>query len=114
MNDKEKNIKRIKECNNLEGFAREELQRYADEKKLSAGDVLTTILGSMKQQCPYNFFGCSDFEGRHLAFKIEDIEEALGKSHLTCEEICNKGCCAYVNRMLAAVGAVTGEVRDEA
>ena len=108
-------IETIKQNDNLEGFAREDLLRYAEENKLNAGDVFTLILDSLKQNCPFNFFGCSDSEGHHLAFHLEDIEEALNLTRPTCREICEHGCCAYINRFLTSVGkTVNREDNNEA
>lgn len=115
MNEHEKALQTIKANHNHEGFAREELQKYADKNNINVGDAFTMILDSIKERCPFNFFGCNDTEGMRVAFDMKDMEEALGKTNLTCQEICNKGCCAYINQILASIGAVVVEkTEDEA
>lgn len=109
---REKNIDIIKSNVNLEGFAREDLVKYADDNKLNAGDVLMLILDSLKEKCPYNFFGCSDTEGVRLAFSLDEISEALNVSNPTCQEVCNHGCCAYINQILAAIGITVHKEDD--
>jgi len=112
---REINIEKIKSNQNLEGFAREDLLKYAEDNKLNAGDVLTLILDSVREHCPYNFFGCSDTEGVRLAFNLDEISEGIGIQKPTCQEICSHGCCAHINQILLAVGlAVHKGEEDEA
>ena len=110
---REKNIETIKANVSLEGFAREDVLRYAEDNHLNAGDVLTLILDSLKERCPYNFFGCSDTEGYHLAWPLDEISEALNIPHPTCQEVCEHGCCAYINKILASVGGAVHKADDD-
>lgn len=98
----------------LEGLARQAVNEYAESKSMDAGDVLTMIVDSMKKNCEFNFFGCTDLQGEHVAFPLEAIAEAIGVEGLPrCEEICQHGCCAYINRVLHGVGTEIYE-SDEA
>ena len=111
--ERDESIERIKNNVNFEGFAREDIIKYADENKMNAGDVLMFIIDSLKEHCPYNFFGCSDSEGERLAFKLDYIREALNvSSNPTCQEICAHGCCAYINQILASVGLSMHKFED--
>ena len=51
MNEHEKALQTIKANHNLEGFAREELQKYADKNNINVGDAFTMILDSIKERC---------------------------------------------------------------
>lgn len=115
VNLDDKIIETIKSNVNYEGFAREDLLKYAEENKLNAGDVLNLIVESVKESCTYNFFGCNDTEGYRVAFGLDKISEALNLPNPTCQEICAHGCCAYINQILMAVGrAVHKNDEDEA
>jgi hypothetical protein len=107
-------IDAIKKGINYEGFAREDLLRYAEEKGLNAGDVLVFILDALKEHCPYNFFGCSDYTGERLAFSKDNISEALDIPNPTCAEVCGNGCCAFINQILASIGRAIHKDDDEA
>ena len=113
MNEREKMIKVIKERKNLEGFARESIQAFADENHLTVGDAFSLLLESLKEHCTYNFFGCNDTEGHRIAYEMDQMEEAFGKKNLTCQDICEHGCCAYINQMLYAIGMATLKSKED-
>ena len=102
---KDKNLDAVKKAKSWENFTRESMRQYAEKhEKFEAVDVLTLLIESMKENCEYNFFGCNDTEGEHLAFDLETISDAFGFTSPTCEEICSNGCCAYINKVLYGIG----------
>ncbi len=105
----------IKKTKCLEGFAREAINEYANKQKsFNAGDAMQFIVDTMKENCEFNFFGCNDENGEHLAFSLDHISEALELKRPTCEEICKHGCCAYINRVLHGIGKKVYGGEDEA
>lgn len=111
----QKMIEAVKKTTPLDGFAREAINEYAKKQKdFTAGDALMLIKDAMRENCEFNFFGCNDVHGEHVAFDLEDISAGLGLERPTCEEICNHGCCAYINKMLYGVGKKIYEPEDEA
>lgn len=98
-------IKAAKDAKPYDGFVREAVNEYAAKQKdFTPGDVVNIVVESLKENCPYNFFGCTDEEGKHLAFGLENTIEALGIEAPTCEDICSHGCCAYINKFLFGIG----------
>ena len=110
-----KTLDAIRNAKSLEGFAMEAINEHASKQKsFNSGDTLKFILDTMKENCEYNFFGCNDEEGEHLAFSLNDISEALELKRPTCEEICKHGCCAYINQILHGVGKKVYNTENEA
>lgn len=83
-----------------ENFAKEDMDDFATRHNLSGGDVLKLIVDAQKEHCMFNFLGCNDTQGEHIAFDMETLESVIGHKHLTCEEICQHGCCAFINKIL--------------
>ena len=108
----ETNLEAIKNAHNYEAFAREDIQKYAEEKKLGVDEVVMQIVNTLKERCPYNFFGCNDSEGNRVAFNLDEIGEAFGIEHPTCQEVCEHGCCAYINQILVAIGLTAHKGED--
>ena len=111
----QKMIEAVKKTVPLDGFAREAIEDYAKKQKnFTVGDAITLVKEAMQENCEFNFFGCNDVEGMKVAFDLEDISAGLGLERPTCQEICDHGCCAYINQMLYGVGKKIYESENEA
>ena len=106
-------VEAIKKAENLEGFAREALQKHIEENNLQVCDSLSFMIEAIKENCQFNFFGCNDSVGEHLAFDIKEIESAFGLERPTCKEICDHGCCAYINHILFSIGKKVYESEED-
>ena len=102
---KSNELKAAKQAKSWENLTRDALRQYIEKHdSFEAVDVLNLLIESLKENCEYNFFGCNDTEGEHLAFDIETISNAFDIPHPSCQEICSHGCCAYINRVLYGIG----------
>lgn len=95
--------KPIIDATNWEEIAKRDLVAFGKKRRMNVGDTLTFIFEAARESCPYNFFGCNDEEGEHLAFELSEIEKVLGVNP-PCGEVCKRGYCAYINRLAYAVG----------
>ena len=80
----------------------EAMDTLADKENLSGGQVIKRMIDSVRKRCTYNFGGCNDIHGEHLAFDLEEIAHALNvdRDDITCDMVCDHGCCAYINKIL--------------
>ncbi len=99
--EKEKNIAQDKIC--WEALAKQDLEKFAKKNFMKPGDVTQFIFDAARESCPFNFFGCNDEEGEHLAVEYSEVEKIIGKNP-HCEEICKNGYCAFINKLAYAVG----------
>ena len=93
----------ISDTTNWEEVAKRDLVAFGKKRKMDAGETMTFIFDAARESCPYNFFGCNDVGGEHLAFELSDIEKTLG-GNPPCSEICKHGFCAYINYLAYAIG----------
>ena len=78
-----------------------ELETLINKHGISLKEFMGTLVDSFQHYCPSNFFGeCCDESGSGLAFDIKDVKEYLNDSHPKCADICNRGLCARINRLI--------------
>lgn len=92
------NSKFVKESlgNNID-----ELETLIDKHNISSKEFIDILVDSFQSYCPSNFFGeCCDGDGVGVAFKLKDIKEYLNDPQPKCKDICNRGLCAKINRLI--------------
>lgn len=92
------NSKFVKESldNNID-----ELKTLINEHDISPKEFIDILIDSFQCYCPSNCFGeCCDEYGSGLAFDLKDVKEYLNDPQPKCKDICNRGLCAKINRLI--------------
>lgn len=79
----------------------EELKLLINKHNISSKEFIDILVDSFQSYCPCNFFGeCCDEVGRGVAFELKDIKEYINDPQPKCKDICNRGLCAKINRLI--------------